>query len=195
MIVYLSPYLLRDAMPEAYQLGEHIIASSSKVIAIDKLLADILPSGERVLIFSVRFSQFVLPVFVANVSYHSNGPGAITSDKFASSGSLYFCRMLDMLEDFLAFRSISYARLDGSTNRARRTLDIKLVSGPSKPAHLPPLTCDPSFSKINRVRDPSILSHAALIRFHRSSLQSLLDIRKSWRLRYDNLPSICWAVY
>ena len=39
-----------------------------------------------------------------------------------------FNRMLDMLEDFLAFRSIPYARLDGSTNRPRRTLDIKLVS-------------------------------------------------------------------
>jgi hypothetical protein len=53
--IYFSPYLLRDAMPESYDLGEHIIASSSKLIAIDKLLADILPTGERVLIFSVRF--------------------------------------------------------------------------------------------------------------------------------------------
>ena len=35
-----------------------------------------------------------------------------------------------MLEDFLAFCSIPYARLDGSTNRPRRTLDIKLVSMP-----------------------------------------------------------------
>ncbi|KIM89720.1 hypothetical protein PILCRDRAFT_812522 [Piloderma croceum F 1598] len=91
------PYLLRDAMPEPYQLGEHIIASSSKLIAIDKLLADILPSGERVLIFS------------------------------------QWTGMLDMLEDFLAFRSISYARLDGSTNRARRTLDIKLFQQDQSP--------------------------------------------------------------
>lgn len=41
-------------MPEPYSLGEHIIASSSKLVAIDKLLGDILPTGERVLIFSVR---------------------------------------------------------------------------------------------------------------------------------------------
>ena len=75
-------------MPESYQLGEHIIASSSKLIAIDKLLADILPSGERVLIFSVRLS-FVLPAFMTNISYHSNGLGAIIRDEFASSGSLY----------------------------------------------------------------------------------------------------------
>ena len=35
--------------------------------------------------------------------------------------------MLDLLEDFLALRSITYARLDGSTPRPRRTLDIRLV--------------------------------------------------------------------
>lgn len=33
-----------------------------------------------------------------------------------------------MLEDFMALRSIPYARLDGSTTRPRRALDIKLVS-------------------------------------------------------------------
>ena len=35
--------------------------------------------------------------------------------------------MLDLLEDFLALRSIAYSRLDGSTPRPRRTLDVKLV--------------------------------------------------------------------
>ena len=40
-------------MPQPYSLGEHIVASSSKLIVIDKLLKDILPTGERVLIFSV----------------------------------------------------------------------------------------------------------------------------------------------
>ena len=48
-----SPYLLDDAMPQPYTLGEHIVASSSKLIAIDKLLKNILPTGERVLIFTV----------------------------------------------------------------------------------------------------------------------------------------------
>lgn len=36
--------------------------------------------------------------------------------------------MLDLLEDFMALRNIAYARLDGSTTRPRRALDIKLVS-------------------------------------------------------------------
>jgi hypothetical protein len=35
--------------------------------------------------------------------------------------------MLDVLEDFMVLRGIPYARLDGSTNRVRRTFDIKLV--------------------------------------------------------------------
>jgi SWI/SNF-related matrix-associated actin-dependent regulator of chromatin subfamily A member 5 len=38
-----------------------------------------------------------------------------------------FARMLDLLEDFMALRKIPYARLDGSTARARRNLDIRLV--------------------------------------------------------------------
>lgn len=36
--------------------------------------------------------------------------------------------MLDIMEDFMHLRDIPYARLDGSTRRPRRTLDIKLVS-------------------------------------------------------------------
>jgi hypothetical protein len=64
-----SPYLLPNAEPTPYSAGEHIITASSKMIAIDKLLADILPKGERVLIFSVSspvlFSIFVLMIGVA----------------------------------------------------------------------------------------------------------------------------------
>ncbi|KAF7337727.1 ISWI chromatin-remodeling complex ATPase ISW2 [Mycena sanguinolenta] len=46
------PYLIDDAQPEEYEIGEHIVAASSKMIAIDKILAEVLPKGERVLIFS-----------------------------------------------------------------------------------------------------------------------------------------------
>ncbi|KAG6816477.1 hypothetical protein H0H87_005764 [Tephrocybe sp. NHM501043] len=84
------PYLLRDAEPEPYGIAEHIVQASSKLIAIDKLLADILPKGERVLIFS------------------------------------QWTGMLDILEDFMMLRSIPFARLDGSTSRPRRSLDIRL---------------------------------------------------------------------
>ena len=54
--------MLQDAEPSQYTIGEHIVASSSKFIAIDKILGDILPKGERVLIFSVRAGVlFVFP--------------------------------------------------------------------------------------------------------------------------------------
>ncbi|KAJ7455925.1 P-loop containing nucleoside triphosphate hydrolase protein [Mycena galericulata] len=46
------PYMIDDAEPENYEIGEHIVAASSKLMAIDKILADVLPKGERVLIFS-----------------------------------------------------------------------------------------------------------------------------------------------
>jgi hypothetical protein len=40
--------------------------------------------------------------------------------------TVLFNSMLDMLEDFMFLRDVPYARLDGSVNRARRALDIKL---------------------------------------------------------------------
>ncbi|KAJ7157151.1 P-loop containing nucleoside triphosphate hydrolase protein [Mycena filopes] len=46
------PYMIDDALPEAYEIGEHVVAASSKLLAIDKILADVLPKGERVLVFS-----------------------------------------------------------------------------------------------------------------------------------------------
>lgn len=49
--------MLKDGSPSPYIIGEHIVASSSKLIVIDKLLADILPKGGRVLIFSVSSSK------------------------------------------------------------------------------------------------------------------------------------------
>jgi SWI/SNF-related matrix-associated actin-dependent regulator of chromatin subfamily A member 5 len=45
--------MLPDAEPEPYFIGEHLVAASSKLVAIDKILADVLPKGDRVLIFSV----------------------------------------------------------------------------------------------------------------------------------------------
>ncbi|BGP46565.1 hypothetical protein JCM10450v2_002412 [Rhodotorula kratochvilovae] len=85
------PYLLPNSEPEGdLTVDEHVVAASSKLIALDKLLKDVLPKGERVLIFSG------------------------------------FTRMLDILEDHLSLRSYKYARLDGSTSRPRRALDIRL---------------------------------------------------------------------
>ncbi|KAG6853121.1 hypothetical protein C0991_006731 [Blastosporella zonata] len=74
------PYLLRDAEPEPCDIAEHIVSGSSKLIAIDKLLADLLPKGERVLIFSVTilhclFQQEKSPYQVFLVSTKAGGLG------------------------------------------------------------------------------------------------------------------------
>ncbi|SCV74235.1 BQ2448_6667 [Microbotryum intermedium] len=91
------PYLLPNAEAEPFEVAEHIVAASSKLVLLDKLLADILPKGEKVLIFSG------------------------------------FTRMLDILEDFMQLRAFKYARLDGSTSRPRRALDIKLFQQHNSP--------------------------------------------------------------
>ncbi|KAJ3066834.1 hypothetical protein HDU99_003720, partial [Rhizoclosmatium hyalinum] len=44
-----------------------------------------------------------------------------------------FTRMLDILEDFMRFREIPYARLDGRTSRPRRNLDIRLFQRADSP--------------------------------------------------------------
>ncbi|KAF8512943.1 SNF2 family N-terminal domain-containing protein [Hysterangium stoloniferum] len=91
------PYIVKGSFPEPYEIGEHIVASSTKFQFIDKLFNKLLPKGERVLCFS------------------------------------QWTGMLDMLEDYMALRNISYARLDGSVPRARRTLDIKLFQQEQSP--------------------------------------------------------------
>ncbi|CCM01673.1 uncharacterized protein FIBRA_03736 [Fibroporia radiculosa] len=74
-----------------------IVTSSSKLMAVDKLLADILPKEERVLISS----QWV--------------------------------DMLELLSDFLTLRHIRFTKLDRSTLRPRRTLDIRLFQKEKSP--------------------------------------------------------------
>ncbi|KAJ3059290.1 hypothetical protein HDU98_004713, partial [Podochytrium sp. JEL0797] len=44
-----------------------------------------------------------------------------------------FTKMLDILEDFMRFRSVPYARLDGRTSRPRRNLDIRLFQRKDSP--------------------------------------------------------------
>ncbi|KZO91804.1 hypothetical protein CALVIDRAFT_335743 [Calocera viscosa TUFC12733] len=46
------PYLIPGAQPDPYDLGEHVVTASSKLIVIDKLLKDLISKGERVLIFT-----------------------------------------------------------------------------------------------------------------------------------------------
>ena len=47
-----------------------------------------------------------------------------------------FTQMLDILEDFLVQRGYRYCRLDGSTNRVQRTVDISTFNAPGSPYFL-----------------------------------------------------------
>lgn len=95
------PYLLPGAQPEPFLLGDHIIRASGKFIVLEKLLEDLI----------IKRGKKVL-IF---------------------SG---FTSTLDLCEDLLnllggngdAFR---YLRFDGSTERARRNLDIRLFNDKS----------------------------------------------------------------
>jgi hypothetical protein len=62
-----------------YTIGEHVVASSSKLILLDKLLADLLPKGERVLIFSVCLlsSEFQRAFHTNFMRGISNGQGTV----------------------------------------------------------------------------------------------------------------------
>ncbi|GAA5946579.1 hypothetical protein JCM3765_000305 [Sporobolomyces pararoseus] len=46
------PYLLPGAESEPFEVAEHIVQASSKLVVLDKLLNSIIPKGEKVLIFS-----------------------------------------------------------------------------------------------------------------------------------------------
>ncbi|KIY73274.1 hypothetical protein CYLTODRAFT_485710 [Cylindrobasidium torrendii FP15055 ss-10] len=91
------PYLLPGVQPEPYFLSETIVKESCKLQFIDKILSDVLPKGERVLIFSK------------------------------------WTDMLNLIEDFMNLRGVKYARLDGSTLRPRRTVDIRLFQREDSP--------------------------------------------------------------
>lgn len=70
--------MLPNAEPEPFGITEDIVSASSKLTAIDKLLADILPKGERVLIFSVK-SIFLLLLQHTEQNFTSNGLGKLRS--------------------------------------------------------------------------------------------------------------------
>lgn len=89
--------------------------------------------------------------------------------------------MLDLLEDFLTLRNIQYARLDGSTSRPRRALDIKLVS-PSSGSLVGFCLLRVSFNK--RILVSTVYRYSKLDSIFWASISSLLDLYESWRARY-----------
>ncbi|KAL8657488.1 MAG: hypothetical protein Q9226_001864 [Calogaya cf. arnoldii] len=92
------PYLLPHAEPNPYYLGEHIMHASGKFIVLDKIIRELVISQRKKILI---FSGFT--------------------------------RMLDCCEDLLNLRGGSgehfrYLRLEGSTSRARRNLNIRMFN-------------------------------------------------------------------
>ncbi|KAF8421661.1 SNF2 family N-terminal domain-containing protein [Tirmania nivea] len=92
------PYLLPGAAPEPYFSGMHVMLASSKFIILDRLIDELCIKQGRKVLI---FSGFT--------------------------------KMLDVVEEFLALKGgngekFHYSRLDGSTCRARRTLEIRLFN-------------------------------------------------------------------
>jgi hypothetical protein len=80
----------------------------------------------------------------------------------------------------MALRDIRYARLDGNTNRARRTLDIRVVSCTRMDVyHVLSLTIH-SFNKRIPVR-PTFFIYLVVQLITQSSSSSLLDFDKGGR--------------
>jgi SWI/SNF-related matrix-associated actin-dependent regulator of chromatin subfamily A member 5 len=125
-----SPYLLPNSEPEPvsgpfsvclisrcglltgkWQLetGEQIVLASSKLVFLDRYLAQLLPKGHRVLIFSQWIGK-------SSVSVLQQCPRPTD----LNTG------MLNIVEDYMRLRGHAYARLDGQTSRPRRTLDMRL---------------------------------------------------------------------
>ena len=72
------PYMFAGVEPEPFEVGEHLVTTSGKMVVLDCLLRQLIESGHRVLIFS------------------------------------QFTGMLDILQDYLDWKDIRHARLDGS---------------------------------------------------------------------------------
>lgn len=97
------PYLLPGAQPDPYYLGDHVRTSSGKFIILDKLIHElVLKQRKKILIFSG------------------------------------FTTTLDLCEDLLALNGANdtnteaapfrFMRLDGSTQRAKRNLAIRMFN-------------------------------------------------------------------
>ncbi|KAF2659144.1 hypothetical protein K491DRAFT_216268 [Lophiostoma macrostomum CBS 122681] len=94
------PYLLPGAVPDPYYLGQHVIRASGKFILLEKLLKHTIYNAGKKVLI---FSGFT--------------------------------RTLDCCEELLDLigkhgQGFKYLRLDGSTARARRNLEIRMFNNP-----------------------------------------------------------------
>ena len=82
------PYLFNGVEPEPFEMGEHLVTASGKLVILDRILRHLKETNHRVLLFS------------------------------------QMTRLLDIVQDYLAYRNYTYERLDGSVRGEERYLAI-----------------------------------------------------------------------
>ncbi|KAK6332230.1 hypothetical protein TWF696_002951 [Orbilia brochopaga] len=97
------PYLIPAAEPDPYSLGQHIITASGKFMVLEKLISELVIKQDRKVLI---FSNFTKTLDICEEFLHLIGGDG---DKF------------------------DYLRLDGSTGRARRNLNIRLFNQAGSP--------------------------------------------------------------
>ena len=95
------PYVLPNAAPEPYYLGEHIKTASGKFIVLDKLIEELVVKKRKKILIFAGFTRVL----------------DLCEDLLALKG--------DNAPGHAAFR---YLRLDGGTARARRNLGIRMFN-------------------------------------------------------------------
>ncbi len=119
--------------------GEDIVDGSGKMQVLDRMLAKLKQRGHRVVLFSQvcgvgrhrRISVAFFRILVPCLTRHCAEALCkhLTRPPVLCSLPLQFNIMLDIIEDYLIFRGYKYRRLDGSTNRIQRMIDIEVRGG------------------------------------------------------------------
>lgn len=98
------PYLIPNAGPDPYYLGQHVISASGKMIVLDKLVDElVIKKGKKVIIFS----GWTKTLDLCEDLLYLKGANAVSNPSFR------------------------YLRLDGGTARARRNLGIRMFNDTS----------------------------------------------------------------
>ena len=82
------PYLFDGVEPEPFEMGEHLVTASGKLVILDRILKHLKETNHKVLLFS------------------------------------QMTHLLDIVQDYLAYRNYTYERLDGSVRGEERYLAV-----------------------------------------------------------------------
>eukprot|EP00854_Cymbomonas_tetramitiformis_P005413 gene5413-6564_t len=146
------PYSFQSAEPHPYRTGEHLVTTSGKLVALDKLLHDVLgglgnaaavedgaeegtdntayynlPAGTEAGLCMLDGKRKRAPAASARGGCKRAGVGR----KVVIFSS--FTMTLDTLDEYLRLRRYSFLRLDGTTCSLQRQVDVEDFQRPGSP--------------------------------------------------------------